>query len=89
MTAFILPSSKSILTPLQSAVAHAVDVVQKSTTHDTNMYPAVFEFLLIVVSFATRAPSYGDMKAMEGMKYVCVNRINLAEYCMQVCIFVH
>merc|ERR1719354_1222940 len=83
MTAFILPSSKSVLTPLQSAVCTCIDKVHKS---QQDLYPAVFEFLLNVTSFATRAPPYGDMKAMEGMKYVCVNRINLAEYCMQAAV---
>lgn len=89
-TAFVLPSALSILTPLQEAVVNAVDVVQKSVSSnsDSSMYPAVFEFLLSIVDFATVPPTYGDIKNHNGppdkTKWVCVNYVSFAEYCMQV-----
>jgi len=89
-TAFILPTSASVLTPLQESVVNAIDVVQKSVSSnsDSSIYPAVFEFLLSIVDFISVPPSYGDIKNYNGppnkTKFVCVNYIAFAEYCMQV-----
>ena len=89
-TAFILPTSNQVLTPLQEAVVNAVDLVQKSVSSqsDNTLYPAIYEFLLSLVEFASNPPAYGDIKSYSGppdkTKWVCVNYVNFAEYCMKV-----
>ncbi|CAK8698239.1 unnamed protein product [Clavelina lepadiformis] len=89
-TAFIMPTSNEVLTPLQEAVVNAVDIVQKSVSSysDSTMYPAVFEFLLSIVHFASNPPTYGDIKNHIGPpdknKWVCINYTKFAEYCIQV-----
>nr|CAB3263902.1 protein MON2 homolog [Phallusia mammillata] len=89
-TAFVMPTSTEILTPLQMAVVNAVDLVQKNVSpqSEITMYPAVFDFLLSIVEFASNPPTYGDIKNHTGppdkAKYVCINYIAFAEYCMRV-----
>ena len=89
-TAFILPTSGEVLTPLQEAVVNAVDLVQKSVSaqSDILLYPAIFDFLLSIVDFASNSPSYGDIKSssnsLDKNSWVCVNYINFAEYSMKV-----
>jgi len=89
-TAFILPTSNHILTPLQEAVMNAVDIVQKSVSplSDSSIYPSVFKFLLSIVDFISIPPTYGDIKHHTGPpdknKWVCINYIPFAEYCVKV-----
>ena len=89
-TAFILPTSNEVLTPLQEAVVNAVDLVQKSVSSqsDSLLYPAIFDFLLSVVAFSSSPPSYGDIKTNPGSavknSWVCVNYVNFAEYAIKV-----
>ena len=89
-TAFILPTSNEVLTPLQEASVNAVDLVQKSVSSqsDNTLYPAIYDFLLSVVQFASIPPSYGDIKSNNNTsdknQWVCVNYVNFAEYCIKV-----
>lgn len=85
--AFELPSLSSFhLTPLQNVVMRCINLVQKniSSESDEEMYPAIFQYLLRNVKYATEPPSYGritDKLMSNGKhKWLCPNCKPFAEY---------